>query len=63
MSSDSPKRAVFDCFAEVAKAVPNVFVERQVAGTGAGASAYIRGIGANDFAFNLDPGEAAPWTE
>jgi len=26
-------------------------------------AAYVRGIGANDFAFNLDPGEAAPWTE
>lgn len=42
--------------AEVAKSVPNVFVERQVAGTGAGASAYIRGIGQSDPHFAVEPG-------
>jgi iron complex outermembrane receptor protein len=42
--------------AEIAKSVPNVFVERQVAGTGAGASAYIRGIGQSDPHFAVEPG-------
>ncbi len=42
--------------AEAAKSVPNVFVERQVAGTGAGASAYIRGIGQSDPHFAVEPG-------
>jgi iron complex outermembrane receptor protein len=40
----------------VTKLVPNVFVERQVAGTGAGASAYIRGVGQSDPSFAVEPG-------
>jgi iron complex outermembrane receptor protein len=42
--------------ADVAHHVPNVFVERESAGNGAGAAAFIRGIGQVDPSFAVEPG-------
>lgn len=42
--------------AQVAHGVPNVFVEHESSGNGAGASAYIRGIGQVDPSFAVEPG-------